>query len=379
MTKILYGVHGTGHGHAIRALAVARHYAGHDFRFVAHGDAAELLRREFPVEECPNPETPVRFHRVATATAVRRNLSVWRRKAELLRTIEELVDRFEPDVAMTDYEFFLPLVCRNRGVPCLSLDHQHIVTACPHRPPFLQLPSYFATHWAIRNLFSQASHFLVTSFFRPRPYSSYRTTRIVPPLLRRTVLDNEPTDGDHVIAYQGYSTFKRFLPFLRSIRRPVKVYGFSTERTEGNLHFRKNSERIFLKDLASCCYIICGGGHTLLSEALFYGKPVMSFPIENAFEQFLNAFYIEKLGYGRKVAGFDPKSDLIGSFEARLDWFRKNIREANFNGNAEIFSLLDRFVSERNLLSDFKFTALGQTGRRPAAPLDSGLRSLMST
>ena len=352
MAKILYGVHGTGHGHAIRALTVARHYPGHEIRFVAHGDAAELLRREFQVEECPNPETPVRFHRVATATGIRRNLSVWRRKAQLLRSIEELVDRFEPDVAITDYEFFVPMACRNRGIPCLSLDHQHIVTACPHRPPFLQLPSYFATHWAIRNLFSEASHFLVTSFFRPRRYSSYLTTRIVPPLFRETVLGNEPSDGEHVIAYQGYSTFKRFLPFLRSIRRPVMVYGFNTEDfTEGNLHFRKHSEPGFLKDLAACSYIICGGGHTLLSEALFYGKPVMSFPIEKAFEQFLNAFYIEKLGYGHKVSGFNPRPDIIRSFEARLDWFRKNIRGANFRGNPEVFSLLDRFVKDRSLNS----------------------------
>jgi uncharacterized protein (TIGR00661 family) len=349
MAKILYGVHGTGHGHAIRALTVARHYPGHELRFVTHGDAAELLRREFPVEECPNPETPVRFHRVATATAIRRNLSVWRRKAQLLRLVEEIVDRFEPDVAITDYEFFVPMVCRNRGVPCLSLDHQHIVTTCAHRPPFLQLPSYFVTHWAIRSLFSQASHFLVTSFFRPRRHSSYPTTRIVPPLLRETVFDNEPSDGEHVLAYQGYSTFKRFFPFLRAIKRPVRVYGFNTVRTDGNLELKKHSEEGFLKDLASCRYIICGGGHTLLSEALFYGKPVMSFPIENAFEQFLNAFYVEKLGYGRRVAGFNLRPEIVPSFEARLDWFRKNIREANFCGNAEVFRLLDRFVQQKSL------------------------------
>ena len=130
MAKILYGVHGTGHGHAIRALTVARHYPQHEIRFVSHGDAAELLRREFPVEECPNPETPVRFHRVATAPLICQNLSVWRGKARILRSVERFVDRFEPDVAITDYEFFVPLACRNSGIPCLSLDHQHIVTTC---------------------------------------------------------------------------------------------------------------------------------------------------------------------------------------------------------------------------------------------------------
>jgi uncharacterized protein (TIGR00661 family) len=349
MAKILYGVHGSAHGHAIRALTVARHYPQHEIRFVSHGDAAGLLRREFPVEECPNPVTPVRSHQVAVAPLIRQNLSVWRRKERILRSVEALVDRFEPDVAITDYEFFVPLACRNLGVPCLSLDHQHIVTACPHRLPFLELPSYFATYWSIRNLFSQASHYLVTSFFRPPPYSSYTTTRIAPPLLRSVVLDHKPSDGDHVVAYQSTSTFDQFVPFLRSIKRPVKVYGFNMDHTDGNLHFKKRSEEGLQQDLASCCYVVCGGGHSLLSEALFHGKPAMSFPIKNAFEQYLNAFYLEKLGYGLNVADLNPQPAVIRSFEARLDWFRKNISEGSFCGNDEIFSLLDRFVRHGSL------------------------------
>ncbi len=69
MGRILYGVHGTGHGHAIRALTIARHFAGlgHEILFVSHGAGAAILRREFPVEEIPNPETPIRGHKVALA------------------------------------------------------------------------------------------------------------------------------------------------------------------------------------------------------------------------------------------------------------------------------------------------------------------------
>ena len=63
--------------------------------------------------------------------------------------------------------------------------------------------------------------------------------------------------------------------------------------------------------------MVCGGSHTLTSEALFYGKPVISFPIKNAFEQFLNAFYLDRLGYGRYFTGFHPRPEIIPAFEAR--------------------------------------------------------------
>jgi hypothetical protein len=63
----------------------------------------------------------------------------------------------------------------------------------------------------------------------------------------------------------------------------------------------------------------------------------------------LNAFYLEKLGYGLNVADLNPQPAVIRSFEARLDWFRKNISEGSFCGNDEIFSLLDRFVRHGSL------------------------------
>jgi uncharacterized protein (TIGR00661 family) len=151
------------------------------------------------------------------------------------------------------------------------------------------------------------------------------------------------------VAYQGYTTFKRFFPFLSAIPSKVMVYGFNEERTEGNLIFKKNSEAGFLDDLSSCRYVVCGGSHTLTSEALYYGKPLISFPIKNAFEQFLNAFYIDRLGYGRYFTGFHPRPEIIPAFEADLDRCRGNIQAGNFCGNQEIFALVDQFIREKKL------------------------------
>jgi uncharacterized protein (TIGR00661 family) len=131
--------------------------------------------------------------------------------------------------------------------------------------------------------------------------------------------------------------------------RPVKVYGFNSDHTEGKLHFKKHSEQGFLEDLASCSYVICGGGHTLISEALFYGKPVISFPIANLFEQYLNAFYIEKSGYGMNAKGLKTTLDRMPTFESQLDQFKANIKLGKFKGNAEIYSLLDHFIREKSL------------------------------
>jgi uncharacterized protein (TIGR00661 family) len=348
MAKILYGVHGTGHGHAVRALTIARHFAGHEFLFVSYGTGAVMLGREFRVEECPNPPTVIRGHRVSVSATLLASLKVRSQSRRHLRRLLDLMDRFQPDVALSDYEYYLPQAAGRAGLPCLSLDHQHVITCCRHAIPWSQYPSYLSTHFAVASMYSQATDYLVISFFAP-PVTAGTRVKVLPPLLRESVLQRRPTVGGHVVAYQGYTTFKRFFPFLRAIPSQVMVYGFDQERTEGNLLFKKNSEASFLDDLSSCRYVVCGGSHTLMSEALFYGKPVLSFPIKNAFEQFLNALYIQRLGYGRGFSGFHPHPEIIPAFEARLDHYRKNIHTGHFCGNQEIYALVEQFIREKKL------------------------------
>ncbi|MFH1067114.1 MAG: glycosyltransferase family protein [bacterium] len=266
-----------------------------------------------------------------------------------MRSMVELAEKFQPDVALTDYEFFVPRVCRQLGIPCLSLDHQHLITLASFSTPLHQCWIRMMAALSVKRLFSEASAYLVTSFFQPPPLSP--NVVIAPPLLRESVLRHQPQDGEHVVAYQGYETFSCFLPFLRNIKSPVFVYGLSTPHQDGNLTFKAYSEEEFLKNLASCRYVVCGGGHSLISEALFYGKPVLSFPIKNAFEQFLNAYYVEKLGYGKMADTHRPSLQMLEGFESRLDFFRANIKKENFCGNDEIFRLLDRFIATGRLLT----------------------------
>lgn len=350
MAKILYGVHGTGHGHAVRALTLARHFAGlgHEFLFVSHGTGADILRREFPVEDIPNPATPIRGHRVALAATIYSSVSVRSRSRLYVGQLLKIMERFQPDVTMSDYEYFVPRAARQAGVPCLSVDHQHVIPICHHPVPWSQYLGYRSTAWAVQRYFNQASDYLVISFYRPPVLPGVRA-KILPPLLRETVLQRQPSAGDHVVAYQGYTTFKRFFPFLRAIPSKVMVYGFNADRIEGNLHFKKTSESGFLDDLSSCRYVVCGGSHTLISEALYYGKPVISFPIKGAFEQFLNAFYLERLGYGQYFTGFNPRPEIIPDFEAGLADFRRNVGQENFCGNPEIFALVEQFIREKRL------------------------------
>ena len=104
---------------------------------------------------------------------------------------------------------------------------------------------------------------------------------------------------------------------------------------EGNLTFRRHASEGFLADLAGAAYAIANGGHNLISEALYYGKPLLCFPVGLFYEQLVNAHLLMRAGFGLWHTADGAAGDALEAFEARLEEFRVNIAERpDWNGAA---------------------------------------------
>ena len=346
MTNILYGVHGIGHGHTIRALTIARAFPNHNFLFISDADGYKLLHPEFLVHRLPVNGSPAFSHRMPYSTAVTSYLRNVFSGSEAHKQVLQAIDVFKPDLAITDYEANLPGICRKLGIPCLSLDHQHIARFGDYSLPLSQQFDLTLLRLAIWMQFRQLQEHMVISFYTP-PLKAANKVKVFPPILRQEVLDRVATDGNHVLAYHGYSTTSAFHSFLSSLSQPVRCYGTNRDEVMGNVQYRKNSTVRFLDDLASCQYVISTAGHTLLSEALYFGKPVMAFPIQNASEQFLNAYYLEENGYGLMNSAFHPSADILGRFLANREEYAKSIAKQSFYGNEQVMKVLADYFEAR--------------------------------
>ncbi|MBR4741705.1 MAG: teichoic acid biosynthesis protein, partial [Desulfovibrio sp.] len=74
MGRVLYGVHGTGHGHAMRGLTIARKLAQHEFLFLASDDAVDVLAPEFRVQRIPNLGTVFKNYKVDLIGTIAKSL-----------------------------------------------------------------------------------------------------------------------------------------------------------------------------------------------------------------------------------------------------------------------------------------------------------------
>ena len=335
---------GDAFGHINQALAVAAGMPEHEFLFVGGGKVMELEELGYRVEAVPVPATYYKNNRVDVADTISNALRVFKSRHKSVGRIVQLIHEFQPDLILTAYEYFTPLAARKTGIPCVSIDNQHAVTKCSGEG--LRSGSYLSRLFfelPLRFMFSKVDYYLINTFFQLHPKNS-QDTQVFPPLLSPIVKDIVPEKKDHMLVYQTSPTFKNLVRVLAQLPGQFIIYGAGRNENSGNLIFRAPSREGFLKDLASCRYFITNGGHNGISEALYFGKPVLSFPIRLAYEQFLNAHMLAVSGYGAYYTGTHPPSELFRDFETHLDMYRERISNGDFTGNEKIASCLNEFI-----------------------------------
>lgn len=345
MARVIYGVMGNTFGHIARTQAIVSRLPEHEWYFIGGGRVPELLGASHPVLEVPAKRTVHKHQRVSIPATIGSIARCIASAPRVRRQILDLIERWQPTIAFTDRELFLPLAARAAGLQCVSIDHSHVLPRCRYPVPISQRASWAIARLEDALLFNRTRRNLIVSFFHPE-LKYPESDELLPPVLRMETQHISPSVGDHIFIYQTSPTFGNLIETARRLSRRVIVYGFrKIASIEGNLTFKSFHPRAILEDLASCAYAVVNGGHNLIGEALAYGKPLLCFPIAWHFEQFLNATYVRRLGYGDYSMTRRPTIELFSNFEKRLDEFRQNIARHFVDGTGQVVSRVREIIT----------------------------------
>lgn len=324
MSRILYGVTGVGFGHSSRADAISDLIGReHDILFAASNKAFQYLTSiGKDVIRINGFEYSIKDNQISYIR------TFWKNVINIplfLHSFIKLIiisKEFRPDFIITDFEPLIAIVAKISGVPLISIDHQNVISRTKVEYPRGHEKGYALAKMVARHMVNAADCYLVTSFFFPSVKDE--KTILLPPLVRRMIKENKCECKDHILVYYHSGNDK-----LNEILRNIKdyhfiVYGNDIEAVEGNISYRKTSKLNFIKDLSSSKAVINNGGYTLISEALFYRKPILSIPLAGQFEQVLNSFYLERLNYGaclcnEEEGGIRSFIDNLNSYQSTLD------------------------------------------------------------
>lgn len=336
MARILYSCCGEGQGHSSRVLTLTRALTkfGHEVKILASHKAFKVLQPRLPdVQEIPGFTFVYRNNRVELLASFWGNLPLVRQRRRIIREIVKLIEDWQPHLAITDFEPFLPRAAELAGLRCISLDHQGVIPfARPALPLDQQIPSQAARTAVWLTDYHTEAHFATSFYYPPLPPGT--NVEFFPPILRPKVLDITPRDDGYVVVYQTSNSFTRLPELLHRLPFHFKVFAYEErEGTDGNISYYPRADERFIEEVGGATWVLTNGGYTLMSEALFLGKPVFSLPVAWQFEQWLNGRYLQDLGYGLMCDDLRDFPAEMQDFLAQLDLYRKNIARENFFGN----------------------------------------------
>lgn len=373
--RLLYGVVGEGMGHATRSKVTIDWLLskGHHLKVVVSNRAYQFLDKtystRFPrTEDAREGQGAIDVVEIVGltmkyvdnafaegASVVENVLKVPGMIAENVGAYYEEVVRFRPQAVISDFDSFAYLFGKTHRLPILSIDNQQVLQRCeiPEEAKELDRGSFNATKAFVKAKLPGCERYVITGFFFPEIREKYRDRAVlVPPILRRAILDARPTPvamAQHFLVYQTSKSDTTLIPTLQSLEgHRFIVYGLGRDEQLGNCTLKPFSEDGFVQDLAAARGVLSNGGLSLLNESVSLHKPVFSVPVGNQYEQLLNAYYIRRLGFGDFAESM--RADAIAAFIDRLPSFAANVATFRHDANEKLYRVvgetLDQFEGE---------------------------------
>jgi len=345
MVRIIYGVCGEGMGHAIRSKPVIEYLMkkGHKVKILSGDRPYKFLKKHFKdVEEIFPFLMRYRKNAISNSGTVWINLKRVSELNKKMLKMRRIFKNFKPDLVITDFEPLTLKLAKLKRIPTIAIDNPNINARTSIYMPkkFMNLKMFSVSF--IKSYMFGADYYIITTFFYPK--KKKRRTILVPPIVRDEIIKLKPKKGEHILVYQTSKSNEELIPALKKINRKFIVYGFDISKKEDNVTLRKFNTGIFYEDFANCRAIITNGGFTLISEAIYLKKPILSIPVKKQYEQIVNAVHVQRLKYGEFSE--ETTKEAVEHFLKNLSKYEKVLSKYKQDGNKKLYKELDKVMAK---------------------------------
>lgn len=334
MSRVYISLYGVGLGHAGRMLLVAKDLVdrGSQIMFSSFGDAVNYVRMHG--FEC-NDGPPVEFG-WSPDSGFQVKRSIMKLPVNMVNFVSQCneesknIKSFRPDVLISDTRLSSLTVAKTLGIPSVTILNQIKLLLSPRLQEFRatrvfesMLGEFMGGLWSMsdsllvpdlpppytiseKNLWqigSVSNKLQYIGFMAPRPVINEEYVDKVAKLLgfdrrKPTVFAHiSGPEKTKIVAQRKIIEALQNVDDIQFVVSEGKPKGDTVPRRIRNGWY---FEWCPVKDevFAMSNMLVMRGGHTILAQAIQYGKPVVTIPIENHGEQLGNASKAEKIGLG---------------------------------------------------------------------------------
>jgi uncharacterized protein (TIGR00661 family) len=346
--KFVFIIQGEGRGHLTQALSLYRLLTqnGHQVAAVLIGKSARRVVPAFVYEqlhpvpvhlfESPNFITDAKDKGINIWPTLTYNLSRQSVYFDSLRSIDKWLEAEKPDAVVNFYDLLGGMYYLFYRKKCryFIVGHQYFLEHSSfHFPPGSQ--RYLLK---LNNCLSALSADAKLALsFRDLPDEPERNIHVVPPLLRKEVLDLKPEKGKHLLLYINTVGYSQEIQDWHKGHPDIECHCFWDKKdmpqewqAHPNLTFHQINDYKFLEYMRTCQGYVSTAGFESICEAMYLGKPVMMIPIHNQYEQACNALDAVQAGAGIQADRFELNTflDYLPTHEDKQEVFRDWVKQA---------------------------------------------------
>ncbi|GHT59201.1 glycosyl transferase [Bacteroidia bacterium] len=249
--------------------------------------------------------------------------------------IHKQIKKKEVDVVINFYDLMVGLtyLLFPPKIPCVCIAHQYIFLHPEYRFPDTNKVELCMLKFFTRLTCVRARKLLALSTKKMENIPERRIF-VVPPLLRKAVLETQVSDGNYLHGYMLNDTYADGIIQFQQEHPDVYLHFFwdrkgAAEETVINDHlsFHRLNDKRFIEYMAGCKAYATTAGFESVCEAMYMGKPVLVVPTH--IEQACNAFETSQLGAGIVAGDFDLEKllEYIPLYHKKAD-FRDWVEQA---------------------------------------------------
>ncbi|WP_106829433.1 glycosyltransferase family protein [Parabacteroides pacaensis] len=320
--RILFIIQGEGRGHLTQALTLENILSeeGHEIVSVLVGKSPVRQLPDFfkkkmkaPIDtfESPNFLPSAKNKQPNLLKSIGYNILRLHTYASSIRFIHQKIKETKADVVVNFYELLTGLTylfCRPQAI-MVCIAHQYLFLH-----PDFTFPKLNKVELASLKFFTQVTSIgaykrLALSFRKMRDLPSEGLV-VIPPLLRKEVLEIEPTEGNYLHGYMVNYGFAEEIQNWHLAHSQIHLHFFwdkkdtpAQTQIDSTLTFHQLDDTSFLQYMAGAKAYATTAGFESVCEALYLAKPILMIP--SHIEQICNAYDAMQIGAGATNENFN--------------------------------------------------------------------------
>ncbi len=350
--KILFLINGEGLGNSTRCHAIIEKLLKNNIKIglvVAKNSYWYFSKKKLPVEIFEVDQLSYHISKdgyLSTYKTILKTFSSINLFNENLIKIKEIVETFKPEIIISDSnyvfnflkKFKIPTLALNNS--CITIDeykkHSKKPNSIKNHYYFIEKLDYFY-HKTFPDL-------TISCGITHREDVNHKNFKNVSPIYRENLkIKKDEKKKTCMIMLSGASNLKSFIDLSFINDEIIFLNKPDNFKVSKNIKFLSKLHDN-LEYLNKADYFIMNSGYSAITEAIHMKKPMITMPINNHSEQWLNAKKVEDKNYGL-LANLSNLEEKYHEFSVNFMDYRASLnnKKDEINGSEEIADLLIKF------------------------------------